>query len=287
MDIEAFPERIFGPEHVKRHPDGSTESSISQSRNSVSLMRESCTGPHVARLTTTTITTRWSAARETNLSRSWRNTTSSARPACDALTTNADHNGPDAGRVPTDALVAQSQVSDCPLRLGRVLQTRGQSRELASVANGRVVPRPCQNGRETAVMSGHPTDTANGPGALLERPARLLPQDPSSVYGAYPGEFTEASPGITAQYGSTGLSRVGGDDQVVCAAGRTGSADMGEQASAVGRGRLRVVKDIDGGCYRHGCPGAFGCSVGRIGHLDADAVPGDRYRGDGKFVVIQ
>jgi hypothetical protein len=25
VDIEAFPERIFGPEHVKRHPDGSTE----------------------------------------------------------------------------------------------------------------------------------------------------------------------------------------------------------------------------------------------------------------------
>jgi hypothetical protein len=25
VDIEAFPERIFGPGHVKRHPDGSTE----------------------------------------------------------------------------------------------------------------------------------------------------------------------------------------------------------------------------------------------------------------------
>ncbi len=25
VDIEAFPERIFGSEHVKRHPDGSTE----------------------------------------------------------------------------------------------------------------------------------------------------------------------------------------------------------------------------------------------------------------------
>ena len=62
---------------------------------------------------------------------------------------------------------------------------------------------------------------------------------------------------------------------------------MGEQASVVGRGRLRVVKDIDGGCYRYECPGAFGCSVGRICHLDADAVLGDRYRGDGKFVVIQ
>ena len=38
-----------------------------------------------------------------------------------------------------------------------------------------------------------------------------------------------------AQYGSTGLSRVGGDDQVVCAAGRTGSADVGEQAPVVSR----------------------------------------------------
>jgi hypothetical protein len=25
VDIEAFPERIFGPGHVKRHPDGSAE----------------------------------------------------------------------------------------------------------------------------------------------------------------------------------------------------------------------------------------------------------------------
>jgi hypothetical protein len=73
---------------------------------------------------------------------------------------------------------------------------------------------------------------------------------------------------------------VGGDDQVVCAARKTGSADMGEQASVVGRGRLRVVKDIDGGCYRHECPGAFGSSVSRIRHLNADAVLGDRYRGE-------
>jgi hypothetical protein len=112
-------------------------------------------------------------------------------------------------------------------------------------------------------------------------------QVPSGVYGAYPGEFTETGLGITAQYGSTGLSRVGGDDQVMCAARRTGSADMGKQASVVGRGRLGVVEDIDGGCYRHECPGAFGCPVGPISHFDADAVLGDRYRGDGKFVVIQ
>jgi len=43
----------------------------------------------------------------------------------------------------------------------------GQSRELASV------PRPRQNGRETAVMSGHPTGSENGPGALPEGPAQL------------------------------------------------------------------------------------------------------------------
>jgi hypothetical protein len=41
---------------------------------------------------------------------------------------------------------------------------------------------------------------------------------------------------------------VDGDDQVVRAAARTGSADMGEQASVVGRGRLRVVKDIGEPC---------------------------------------
>ena len=62
---------------------------------------------------------------------------------------------------------------------------------------------------------------------------------------------------------------------------------MGEQAPVVSRGRLRVVKDIDGGCYRHECLGAFGCPVDRIRHLSADAVLGDRYRGDSKFVVIQ
>ena len=109
----------------------------------------------------------------------------------------------------------------------------------------------------------------------------------SSVYGTYPGELAEASHGVTAQDRSAGLSRVGGDDQVVCAARGTGSADMGEQASMVSRGPLRVVKDIDGRCYRRECPGAFGCSVGHIGHLNADAVLGDRYRGDGKFILIQ
>ncbi len=62
---------------------------------------------------------------------------------------------------------------------------------------------------------------------------------------------------------------------------------MREQASVVSRGRLRVVEDIDGGCYRYECSGAFGCSVGRIRHLNADAVLGDRDRGDSKFVVIQ
>src|SRR5207247_782553 len=72
-----------------------------------------------------------------------------------------------------DALVAQSHVSDCPRPLGRVLRTSGQSRELASVRMAASVPRPHQNGRETAVMSGHPMGTANGPGALLERPAQI------------------------------------------------------------------------------------------------------------------
>jgi len=103
-------------------------------------------------------------------------------------------------------------------------------------------------------------------------------ESPSSVDGAYPGEFTEARLGITAQDGPTGFSRVRGDDQVVCAARGTGSADMGEQASVVSSGRLRVVKDIDGGCYRHECPGAFGCSAGRIRRLDPNAVLGNRYR---------
>src|SRR6202167_5357722 len=120
---------------------------------------------------------------------------------------------------------------------------------------------------------------------LTTRRARL--DTPSGVDGAYSGEFAEAGLGITAQDDSIGLRRVGGDDQVVCATRGTGPADMGEQASVVSRGRLRVVKDIDGGRYRHQRPGAFGGPVGRIRHLDPDAVLGDRYRGDRKFIVVQ
>jgi hypothetical protein len=67
----------------------------------------------------------------------------------------------------------------------------------------------------------------------------------SGVDGAYPGEVAEARLGIAAQDASTGLRRMGGDDQVVCATRGTGSADMGEQASLVSCCRLRVVKDID------------------------------------------
>jgi hypothetical protein len=52
---------------------------------------------------------------------------------------------------------------------------------------------------------------------------------PLSIDGAYPGEFAKARLGIAAQDGSTGLRRVGGDDQVVCATRETGSADMSEQ----------------------------------------------------------
>ena len=76
-----------------------------------------------------------------------------------------------------------------------------------------------------------------------------------------------------------------GDDQVVCAARGAGPADMGEQAPMVSRCRLRVVKDIDGGHYRNERPGAFGCPARRISQFDPHAVLGDRYRGDGQFVV--
>jgi hypothetical protein len=82
----------------------------------------------------------------------------------------------------------------------------------------------------------------HGPGRAPPRGQLNSPAaGPSGVYGAYPGEFTEAGLSITAQYGSTGLSRVGGDDQVVCAAGRTGSADMGEQAPAASRVQPRLA----------------------------------------------
>ena len=95
---------------------------------------------------------------------------------------------------------------------------------------------------------------------------------------AYPGKVTEARLGVAAQDGPSGLSCMCGDDQVVCAARGAGPADVGKQAPMVSRCRLRVVKDIDGGCYRHECPGAFGCSAGRIRHLDPNAVLGNRYR---------
>ena len=52
----------------------------------------------------------------------------------------------------------------------------------------------------------------------------------SRIDRGYPGEVAEARLGVPAQDGPAGLSRVGGDDQVVCATRGTGSADMGEQA---------------------------------------------------------
>ena len=102
---------------------------------------------------------------------------------------------------------------------------------------------------------------------LANRCASHRPWGVSRIDGAYAGEFAEARLGMAAQDGSTGLRRVGGDDQGVCATRGTGSADMGEQAPVVSRGRLRVVKDIDGGCYRHKRPRTFGCPVRRIRHF--------------------
>jgi hypothetical protein len=89
--------------------------------------------------------------------------------------------------------------------------------------------------------------------------------------------------GVAAQDHPPGLRRVSGDDQVVCPARGSGPADMGEQTPMMGRFRLRVVKDVNGRRYRDQRPGSFG----RIGQFDPDAVLGDRYRGYGKFVVIQ
>jgi hypothetical protein len=76
------------------------------------------------------------------------------------------------------------------------------------------VPCPRQNGRNC----GH----ERSPHGHRERPGRapreassaLLPQDPSGVFGAYPEDFTEAGFSITAQYGSTGLRRVGGVTEI-------------------------------------------------------------------------
>jgi hypothetical protein len=62
---------------------------------------------------------------------------------------------------------------------------------------------------------------------------------------------------------------------------------MGEQAPMMGRCRLRVVKDVDGGHYRDQRPGSFGSPGRCIGQFDPDAVLGDRYRSHSKFVVIQ
>ena len=62
---------------------------------------------------------------------------------------------------------------------------------------------------------------------------------------------------------------------------------MGEQAPMMGRCRLRVVKDVNGGHYRAQRPGSYGRAAGRIGQFDPDAVLGDRYRGYGRFIVIQ
>ena len=80
--------------------------------------------------------------------------------------------------------------------------------------------------------------------------------------------------------------RVSGDDQVVCPAWGSGPADLGEQAPMMGRCRLRVVKDVNGGRYRDQRPSAFGRPASRISQFDPDTVLGNRHRGYGKFVVI-
>src|ERR1700686_2736579 len=72
----------------------------------------------------------------------------------------------------------------------------------------------------------------------------------SRVDGAYSGEVTEARLSIAAQDHPPSLRRVSGDDQVVCPAWGPGPADMGEQAPMMGRCRLRVIEDVDGGRYR-------------------------------------
>jgi hypothetical protein len=61
---------------------------------------------------------------------------------------------------------------------------------------------------------------------------------------------------------------------------------MGEQAPMMGRCRLRVIEDVDGGSYRDQRPSPFGCPDGHISQFDPDAVLGNRHRGYGKFVVI-
>jgi hypothetical protein len=115
-----------------------------------------------------------------------------------------------------------------------------------------------------------------------------LPQpfEESRIDCGYPGESTEARLGVTAQDHPSSLRRVSGDDQVVCPARGSGPADMGKQAPMMGRWRLRIVKDVNGGRYRHQRPSAFGCPASRISQFDPDTVLGNRYRGYGKFVVI-
>ena len=54
----------------------------------------------------------------------------------------------------------------------------------------------------------------------------------------------------------------------------------------MGRGRLCVVKDVNGGRYGDQRPSTFRCPASRISQFDPDTVLGNRYRGYGKFVVI-
>src|SRR5579859_2728247 len=104
---------------------------------------------------------------------------------------------------------------------------------------------------------------------------------------AYTGKVTEARLGVAAQDHAPSLRCVSGNYQVVCPARGPGPADMRQQAPIVGRRRLRIVKDINGGHYRDQRPGSFCGPAGRIGELDPDSVLGDRYRSYGKFIVIQ
>ena len=104
---------------------------------------------------------------------------------------------------------------------------------------------------------------------------------------AYSGEITEARFDVMAQDRSAGLRCMSGDDQVVRPARGAGPADVGKQTPMMGCCPLRVVQDINGRRYRDQRPGTFSGPAGCIGQFDPDAVLGDRYRGDGKFVVVQ
>jgi hypothetical protein len=64
-------------------------------------------------------------------------------------------------------------------------------------------------------------------------------------------------------------------------------ADVGDEAGVLDGCRLGVVEHVDDRGDRGESSCAIGCPRGGAGKFNSDAVLGDRYGGDGQFIIIE